>query len=303
MGINVQQLMAQDPETLQRQAYMREMQQLNPSGSAAGALGAVLGRGIGNVTQGRGFFQTNDAGLQRVAQAQSIYNEVMRDFDPENPASSLTMLSKRLADAGLAEPAMLAAQEAAKYSAQRRAEKRAEYRDDPYAMIEDAMALPEDDPKRTSMLSRASRALSKENYDIAIREANLKRAQERDDKGKILTGRDAMGNTIFYKEEGGKIKVVTPEGGTAAATSTGDANSLQAQAQAAYKKRIEQDSKRNRAAATGTAEAEINPYTGQVEYRNVAPVKLSPAEKEKLSRSELQEYNRTGKIPANFFER
>jgi hypothetical protein len=203
MGINVQQLMAQDPETLQRQAYMREMQQLNPSGSAAGAIGAVLGRGIGNVTQGRGFFQTNDAGLQRVAQAQSIYNEVMRDFDPEDPAASLTVLSRRLADAGLAEPAMLAAQEAAKYGAQRRAEKRAEYRDDPYAMIEDAMALPEDDPKRSAMLNRASRAISKENYDIAIREANLKKAEKDEEKGRIST---------LYQTEDGKPLTERPDG-------------------------------------------------------------------------------------------
>ena len=300
MGINVQQLMAQDPETLQRQAYMREMQQLNPSGSAAGAIGAVLGRGIGNVTQGRGFFQSNDAGLQRVAQAQSIYNEVMRDFDPEDPAASLTVLSRRLADAGLAEPAMLAAQEAAKYGAQRRAEKRAEYRDDPYAMIEDAMALPEDDPRRTAMLNRASRAISKENYDIAIREANLKKALEKDDKGKILTGRDAMGNTIFYREEGGKIKVVTPEGGTAAGGSALPADAVN---DPKFKEELERRRKQARASSAGAAEAEINPYSGQVEYRKTTAPKLNAEERSKLSLKELQEYNRTGKIPADFFER
>jgi hypothetical protein len=196
MGMNVQQLMTQDPETLQRQAYMREMQQLNPSGSAAGAIGAVLGRGIGNVTQGRGFFQTNDAGLQRVAQAQSIYNEVMRDFDPENPASSLTMLSKRLADAGLAEPAMLAAQEAAKYTAQARQ----------LAATEEGLDL---------RRQQFQLELDKEERLGRYTEAQIE--QMRKDGSKILTGRDAMGATVFYKEDPktGKLKIIEPEGAPA----------------------------------------------------------------------------------------
>lgn len=193
MGINVQQLMAQDPETLQRQAYMREMQQLNPSGGAAGALGAVLGRGIGNVTQGRGFFQTNDAGLQRVAQAQSIYNEVMRDFDPENPASSLTMLSKRLADAGLAEPAMLAAQEAAKYSAQARQ----------LAATEEGLDL---------RRQQFQLELDKEERLGRYTEAQIENMKKANSEGKIITSRDEFGNTIFYERVGKEIRVIQPKG-------------------------------------------------------------------------------------------
>jgi hypothetical protein len=149
------------------------------------------------------FPQQADPALQRAVQTRSIYNEVMKDFDPEDPSKSLTTLAKRFTEAGLAEPAMMAAQEAAKYGSQRRAEKRAEYRDDPYAMIEDAMALPEDDPKRTSMLNRASRAISKENYDIAIREAKLKEATENKEKGRIST---------LYQTEDGKPLTERPDG-------------------------------------------------------------------------------------------
>jgi hypothetical protein len=118
MGITAQQIMQSDPEQLQRQAYLDQMKALNPDSSAAGALGALLGRGISNVAQGRGFFQTPDYGLQRVAGVQSIMNSV--PFDPSNPAAYYQEVGTQLQQAGFGDIARMAFQEASKSNIQMR---------------------------------------------------------------------------------------------------------------------------------------------------------------------------------------
>jgi hypothetical protein len=118
MGINAQQILQSDPEYLQRQLQAQEMQRVNPTGGAAGALGMLLGRGISNVSQGRGFFQTPDYGLQRVAGVQSIMNSV--PFDPTNPAAYYQEVGTQLQQAGFGDLAPLAFQEARKLSVQDR---------------------------------------------------------------------------------------------------------------------------------------------------------------------------------------
>jgi hypothetical protein len=95
MGINVQDVLAQDPELLQRQLYQQEMQRLNPQGDAAGAIGALLGRGLGNVTRGRGFFDVADPALQKVAKIKQLQTAALQDAQGD-PVKTLEALSKSL---------------------------------------------------------------------------------------------------------------------------------------------------------------------------------------------------------------
>jgi hypothetical protein len=115
MGINAQQVMQNDPDFLRRQMAQQEMQRLNPTGGAAGAIGAVLGRGLGNVSSGRGFFDTSDPALKKVTDLQSIYNNVIQEVGAENPLEAFKRLSKEFASAGYGKEALAASQEADKF--------------------------------------------------------------------------------------------------------------------------------------------------------------------------------------------
>jgi hypothetical protein len=113
MGISAQQLLQSDPEYLQRQLAQQEMQRLNPTGGAAGAIGALLGRGVSNLAGGRGFFDVNDAGLRRVSDVQKIMSSTQ--FDPNNPVKYYEDLASSLQQAGYGDLAPMAFQEAAKF--------------------------------------------------------------------------------------------------------------------------------------------------------------------------------------------
>lgn len=173
MGISAQQLLQSDPAYLQRQLAQQEMQRLNPTGSAAGAIGALLGRGVSNLAGGRGFFDVNDAGLRRVADVQRIMSSAQ--FNPEDPASYYETIAKSLQAAGYGDLAPMAAQEAAKFRKEANIEKRAaasdlraeenlrlqqeaaldlRYKNNPELMIEDARKLPDDDPRKQSLINR-----------------------------------------------------------------------------------------------------------------------------------------------------
>jgi hypothetical protein len=118
MGASAQQILQSDPEYLRRQMQAQEMQRVNPTGSAAGALGALLGRGLSNVSQGKSFFQAPDYGLQRVSGVQGIMQSVQ--FDPSNPAAYYQQVGAALQQAGYSDLAPLAFQEARKLSVQDR---------------------------------------------------------------------------------------------------------------------------------------------------------------------------------------
>jgi hypothetical protein len=118
MGVSAQQLLQSDPEYLQRQLAQQEMQRLNPTGSAAGAIGALLGRGVSNVAGGRGFFDVNDAGLRRVADVQKIMSSTQ--FNPENPVKYYEELATSLQQAGYGDLAPMAFQEASKFRKERK---------------------------------------------------------------------------------------------------------------------------------------------------------------------------------------
>lgn len=173
MGISAQQLLQSDPAYLQRQLAQQEMQKLNPTGGAAGAIGALLGRGVSNLAGGRGFFDVNDAGLRRVADVQKIMSSAQ--FDPNNPAAYYESITKALQDAGYGDLAPMAAAEAAKFKKEAAIERRAEasdvraeenlrlqreaaldarYKNNPELMIEDARKLPDDDPRKQTLINR-----------------------------------------------------------------------------------------------------------------------------------------------------
>ena len=111
MGFSTQQILQSDPDYLRRQMVQQEMQRLNPSGDAAGAIGALLGRGIGNIASGRGFMDTGDAGLRRVSQVQAIMSRV--PFDPSNPAAYYEGVAAALQEAGFGDLAPEALKQAA----------------------------------------------------------------------------------------------------------------------------------------------------------------------------------------------
>lgn len=123
MGISAQQMLGNDPEYLQRQLRQQQIQgYMAPFQSqqerSAGLLGGVLGGGIANLFQGKGFFDVTDPALQRVSQVNGIISEGLKGVDPTDKAKMAKAygdISKRLADAGFAQPAALAAAEANKF--------------------------------------------------------------------------------------------------------------------------------------------------------------------------------------------
>ena len=78
-------------------------------------LGGILGRGIGNVANDRGFFEVTNPVLQKLTQIQGIYSSSMQDSDPNDPLSFYNNLQKRFADAGLGQQSLMASVEAKKF--------------------------------------------------------------------------------------------------------------------------------------------------------------------------------------------
>jgi hypothetical protein len=235
MGLSAQQLLQNDPDYLRRQMQQQEMQRLNPTGDAAGAIGALLGRGIGNVASGRGFFDTQDPALQRVAQTQAIYNRVMSEFDPENPTPSWANLAKAFSDAGLAGPAQLAQQEYAKALQQQR---EMGLRERQVTATERGVDITE---RRTDAeIEREQKAADLRERQLQLEidkearlgrytDAQIKELNSRIAKGdkKIVAGKDQFGATIFYEtdETTGTVKPIVPQG-SGVAPAAGPASGL-----------------------------------------------------------------------------
>lgn len=195
MGISAQQILQNDPEYLARQLAQQEIKQYqnlqNPMLGAPSVAGALLGRGIANLFQDRGFFDVADPALRRVADTQRVFNEAMSSFDPANPGSSYEAMAKRFAELGYGQQAMMAAQEAAKYRQQERIESRQlkelnlrerqvlleEVNKDPYGAIAKALQMPEDDPTRQTILAGASARIGEKNFDMAVKQAQIKASE------------------------------------------------------------------------------------------------------------------------------
>ena len=115
-----QQLTTQsDPALVQRQILAERERQLagitNPQQQLAARLGGLLGGGLVNVAQDRGFFDVNDPLLNKVTQIQGIYNEVASRVDPAaDPARFYSELQSAYSNAGLGREALAASQEAQK---------------------------------------------------------------------------------------------------------------------------------------------------------------------------------------------
>lgn len=328
MGMTAQQILAQDPEYLQKQLYQQEMQRLNPSGDAAGAIGALLGRGLGNVTSGRGFFDIADPALQRVSQVQQMFNETMKTFDPTNPAASYEEMASKFAQMGMGQQAYMASQEAAKLRQQQRQEQRSneeldlrrrqvlleEINKDPYGSIAKALEMPEDSPLRNTILAGASARIGEKNFDQAVKQAQIDAANAQRQKalqgevsenvvtaeGFPLSKRGDKYYTMDGKVYTGSLKKLAPPNPYAALLEggggTNTANDPFAAARAEYERRNKNKSTIDRQRAQGTTETTYGP-TGETETRIVGPTPATTEQVNAMSLSEFQEYNRTGRIP------
>ena len=119
MGQSVNQQLGTDPDYIRSQILQRReqgFQQIqNPFQQAGARLGSLLGGGIANVVNDRGFFEVSDPLLTKVTQIQGIYNQVAQQIDPaSNPEQFFTALSGAYKDAGMGQQALLSMQEAQK---------------------------------------------------------------------------------------------------------------------------------------------------------------------------------------------
>jgi hypothetical protein len=115
---NQSQMLGADPELYRQQLIQQEQQRIAsmPAQNQLGAtIGGLLGRGIGNVANDRGFFEVTNPVLQKLTQIQSIYNTSMKEADPNDPMSFYTTLQKNFSSAGLGQQALMAATEAKKF--------------------------------------------------------------------------------------------------------------------------------------------------------------------------------------------
>lgn len=111
---NQQTMLGADPELYRQQLIQAEQQRIAalPAQNQLGAqLGTLLGRGLVNVAQDRGFFEVTNPVLQKLTTIQNVYNTSMQAADPNDPLSFYKELQTRFADAGLGQQAMMAAQE------------------------------------------------------------------------------------------------------------------------------------------------------------------------------------------------
>jgi uncharacterized tellurite resistance protein B-like protein len=111
---NQQALLGADPELYRQQLIQQEQARIGalPAQSQLGAqLGSLLGRGLVNVAQDRGFFEVTNPVLQRLTSIQNVYNTAMQNSDPNDPLSFYKNLQTGFAEAGLGQQALMATQE------------------------------------------------------------------------------------------------------------------------------------------------------------------------------------------------
>jgi len=111
---NQQTMLGADPELYRQQLLQQEQQRIAalPAQNQLGAqLGTLLGRGLVNVAQDRGFFEVTNPVLQNLTKIQGVYNTAMQTSDPNDPLSFYKNLQAGFADAGLGQQALMANQE------------------------------------------------------------------------------------------------------------------------------------------------------------------------------------------------
>jgi hypothetical protein len=111
---NQQALLGADPELYRQQLIQQEQARINalPAQNQLGAtLGSLLGRGLVNVAQDRGFFEVTNPVLQNLTKIQNVYNTAMQSSDPNDPLSFYKNLQSGFSQAGLGQQALMATQE------------------------------------------------------------------------------------------------------------------------------------------------------------------------------------------------
>ena len=114
-------LLGADPELYRQQLLQQEQARvaaMPAQNQLAGTLGGLLGRGISNVAQDRGFFEVTNPVLQKLTSIQSVYNRAMQDSDPNDPMSFYKNLQTGFSEAGLGQQALMATQELRKVEEQ-----------------------------------------------------------------------------------------------------------------------------------------------------------------------------------------
>ena len=239
MGQNVNYLLGNqttmlgaDPELYRQQLVQREQQRiaaLPPQQGLAAALGGLVGRGITNVANDRGFFEVTDPVLQRLTSIQGIYNQAIQAADPNDPLSFYKELQSRFSQAGLGQQAMMAAQELRKFEAEDLKTKALEtevYTKNP-ALLDERIAKARDagnDPlanrlaeQRGQIQLNIDRNRQKEDLEMAVRrsniavnEAQIEKLRKDVDTGKITvqTVPDGFGGAtvIVLDREGKKVQ-------------------------------------------------------------------------------------------------
>jgi hypothetical protein len=114
-------LLGADPELYRQQLIQQDQARIAAmpaQNQLAGTLGGLLGRGLSNVAQDRGFFEVTNPVLQKLTSIQSVYNRAMQDSDPNDPLSFYKNLQTGFANAGLGQQALMATQELRKVEEQ-----------------------------------------------------------------------------------------------------------------------------------------------------------------------------------------
>jgi hypothetical protein len=107
-------LLGADPELYRQQLIQQDQARIAAmpaQNQLAGTLGGLLGRGVSNVAQDRGFFEVTNPVLQKLTSIQNVYNRAMQDSDPNDPVSFYKNLQTGFANAGLGQQALMAGQE------------------------------------------------------------------------------------------------------------------------------------------------------------------------------------------------
>jgi hypothetical protein len=114
-------LLGADPELYRQQLMQQEQARIGAmpaQNQLAATLGGLLGRGVSNVAQDRGFFEVTNPVLQKLTSIQNVYNRAMQDSDPNDPMSFYKNLQTGFANAGLGQQALMATQELRKVEEQ-----------------------------------------------------------------------------------------------------------------------------------------------------------------------------------------
>jgi hypothetical protein len=111
---NYQTMLGADPEMYRQQLIQQEQARIGalPAQNQLGAtLGSLLGRGVVNVAQDRGFFEVTNPVLQRLTSIQDIYNQATQAADPNDPLSLYKELQTRFANRGLGVQSLMATEQ------------------------------------------------------------------------------------------------------------------------------------------------------------------------------------------------